>query len=206
MKKLLLVMVVLSLCGCMKREMIGLQSKEEIEEAKKRETDTKAENLKNGDMLVAKWAEYVETKGTKHHEGITDVDPWGEQILITYKQEWFNEIATIKSAGPDTKFNTSDDLIRVRTIYNPSGILKGIDTVGWLIVLWVLSGICVLFFSNSIYIYRKTHNKRRIRDREHLHQLEYVIMLIFAPIFCIILGLQYFCYITDYGDFWGIDR
>lgn len=86
------------------KQMAGLITAEEI--AAKREA--REQQLKEADFLVQKWADKLQTNssgGFVHHEGLTDVDPWGQQLRIDYKQDWFNEVATVRSAGPDTWFS-----------------------------------------------------------------------------------------------------
>jgi hypothetical protein len=150
------------------------------------------DQLKEADQLVARYAEETEKNATsggfKRSEGLRDPDPWGNQIKIDYHQEWFQEVATVRSAGPDGKFETSDDLTRVRQTSNPAGILKGISGFGWFCIVWVLCGL--LAYSASVGVAH--HRQAKGKSGKHRSPLLFTIILILlAPLALIVYGLQF---------------
>lgn len=185
----------LSLVGCEKaKSVIGLE-KEDPEITKQRladEKQLKENQLKEGDALVQKWADQlVKTatdEGFPRQEGLIDLDPWGNPLRIDYRQEWFNEIAIIRSAGPDGKYDTVDDLIRTRKASNPSGILHGINTAGWLGIIWISTGLLSFLFAAGI------GNNRRNKGKSSKHRNPiafFIATLLLAPLVVFIYGLQY---------------
>lgn len=132
-----------------------LQAKKELQA---QELQAKKDKLKEGDALVAKWADKVQEKagrgagatkddfGFERTEGLTEDDPWGQQIKVSYHQKGFQEIATIASAGPDGVFGSSDDLTRVRTAKNPLGIFATFSKSNWAwFACWVFFGVLGYF-------------------------------------------------------------
>lgn len=81
--------------------------------------EVKADNVKlvDGDALVQKWADKLQpSPGAKivRHEGLTEVDPWGKHVRLTYTEAQGMDKLNVRSAGPDGKFDTPDDLVRDR--------------------------------------------------------------------------------------------
>lgn len=59
-------------------------------------------------------------------EKVQENDPWGTQIRVTYSQGGVAETVTVRSAGPDRQFHTSDDLLAQGAAVNFKGIGEGI--------------------------------------------------------------------------------
>jgi hypothetical protein len=150
--------------------------------------------LEDGDKMVAKWATMVQEKATKDGfgfektEGLTEADPWGQQIKVSYHQKWFHEIATIQSAGPDGIFGSEDDLTRVRTAKNPAGIFEGISTFGWIVLAWLCCGGLALAFSSGIGYRRVAKGKSRSHRRPVVFAVATILL---APLAVLIYGLQF---------------
>jgi hypothetical protein len=89
------------------------EDRKRLEEEKRRH---KEQQLKDADLLMQKTTEQLQTTATSdgfiRQDGLNELDPWGNPLKIDFQQEWFDEIATIRSAGPDGKMNTTDDLLR----------------------------------------------------------------------------------------------
>jgi len=170
------------------------KQRQEQQEQIKAQHEQQAQQLKDGDEMVAKWATMVQEKATKDGfgfektEGLTETDPWGQQIKVSYHQKWFNEIATIQSAGPDGLFGSEDDLTRVRTAKNPAGILEGISSVGWVVIVWLLCGGMALAFSSGIGYRRVAKGKSKSHRRPVVFA---VATILFAPLAVLIYGLQF---------------
>ena len=147
--------------------------------------------LRDGDLLVQQWTDHLAEKqsggGFKHHEGLTDPDPWGEMIKVEYKQKWFTEHLTVTSAGPDQKFGTADDLVRTRAVNNPAGIVDGVSTFGWVCVAWVGFGVMALVFATALNT-RRNRLKGKAR-REHPVVFGLAVIL-FAPLSFFFYGLK----------------
>jgi len=169
---------------------LGGPSKEEI--AAQQEFQT--QQLKDGDALVAKWADKVQETATKDGfgftkmEGLTEADPWGQQIKVYYRQEWFNEIATIQSAGPDGVYGNDDDLIRIRSAKNPAGVLQGISTIGWIVLAWLFCSLTAWAFSSGVGGRRVKKGKSNRYRHPVAHAMSTTV---FSPITMPIYALQY---------------
>lgn len=196
-----LLMFALLLTGCSKaKEVVGLgptaeevlAEKEKEQAALNAQRERELQKLKDGDALVARWAEKIESSttgnGFKRTEGLTEVDPWGHPIKVEYRQEWFKEIATIRSSGPDEKFDTQDDLVRTRTTSNILGVLDGISGFGWLVIVWLGCGLLALLFSSGVSHHRAAKGK----SKHHRRPVLFVIAtLLLAPLAMLIYGLQF---------------
>ncbi len=89
--------------------------------------------LQEGDALVQKWADKLqpEAKGNfVQHEGLTETDPWGNYLRLTYDHSTFTETLEIRSAGADKGFETADDLVRKREHRSATAFLGGSRTTG----------------------------------------------------------------------------
>lgn len=174
--------------GCTKKLPIIGQSEEERVAEEQAQKKTAEENLRAADILVLKWATEVEKSQVKHVEGLTDVDPWGNTITVHYEQKWFNEVATVRSSGPDQKPNTADDLVRTRTYPNPSGILGGISGFGWFLMIWVGCAVLAFFASAGV-----AHNRRSSgKSGKHRHPFAFfLVIVILAPFALLVYGLQF---------------
>ncbi len=204
----------LVLCGCGKvkkaTEYVGITetadekaAREKVEQEKAaadkaaeqekvvKERQASIERLKVADAVVQEWADKLGEKqpsgGFKHHEGVTDPDPWGQLVKIEYKQQWANEIMTVTSAGPDGKFGTQDDLIRVRTASNPNGIIDGISNGGWFGITWVGLGLLGVLFATSLNSRRNKYKGRYTREHPLLFGFTLVVL---APLAFIYYGFK----------------
>lgn len=178
------------LVGCTKvKEVTGFgPTQEEVAAQKEREQ----QQLKDADALVSKWADKVAADATdggfKKAEGLTEIDPWGQPIKVTYQQEWFKEIATIRCAGPDGRYDTTDDLTRTRTSSNTMGVFSGVSPLGWIVILWVGCGLLALLFSAGVSHRRVTRGK----SKRHSHPvIFFMATMVLAPLAAIIYGLQF---------------
>ena len=120
------------------------------------------EKNKSTDELVSEWAEklsqnVISDGGFVPHEGLTDVDAWGNYIKVFYYQENFYSVLKVVSAGNDEKFNTDDDLFRIKYRPNPLMVFSGLNPLGWTILVWIASTLAVLslFHSKIKKNYRK---------------------------------------------------
>lgn len=190
----------LLLSGCQwAAEKIGLaQTQEQKEET--------ARKIKEADQLVQKWADSVEPSssgGFIHREGITEMDPWGNFIKLSYQQDWFNEIATIRSAGPDGKFNTADDLMRERSTSNSWGVLRGVPT--WLYVVggWLGAGLLACVLAAGLKSRRRRRGKRR-KTKQRLHPVAAAfVTVIFGGLSLLFYGFMFIGIVTV--DLFGAD-
>lgn len=149
------------------------KSKEEI----KKEETTYAEmvaaakakleaELASADVLLDKWAEKLDDRQNKgegflHHEGRTELDPWGNLLEVKYHQVNLKEFMTLRSLGPDGKEGTKDDLVRKKYAMNYPGMFDGLDGTGTLVLVWICSGV-ISFLLFSGYAYsgkRRKHHK-----------------------------------------------
>ncbi len=177
------------------REKIEREAKIAAEKAEKERIVNEKKNavaaLKEGDALVQEWADKLGEKqpngGFRHHEGITEQDPWGNLLKVEYQQKWFTEYLTVTSAGPDSKYGTPDDLVRTRSVSNPGGIGDGISTFGWVMIVWLGSAALSVWFSSSL-ISRHNRLKGKVR-REHPLGFALAVMVM-GPLALIFYGLK----------------
>lgn len=130
------------------------------------------------DMWVTKLDKRVKGEGFIHHEGTTELDPWGNLLEVKYYQVNLKEFMEIRSFGPDGQQETEDDLVRKKHAVNFPGMFDGLDGTGKLVLFWVCSGI-LSFFLFSGYVYS---GKKR---NHHKHT---GIGLAGALIYCIVLA------------------
>ena len=57
---------------------------------------------------------------------IKEVDPWGTALEVRYSQGGIAETVTVRSAGPDRKLRTDDDIVAQRMAANLKGVGEGI--------------------------------------------------------------------------------
>jgi len=186
LRSIMFIFVCLCLAGCSSNGCnTHFMGTSDDQEAKKRQ------DIKDADALVHSWAEKMtksEEGGFVKPEGLTDLDPWNNQIKIDYHQEWTQEVVIISSAGPDGYFGTKDDLMRKRTASNPSGLLKGLPGWLWMVLIWCFCGFLAFLASAGIRQNRIAKGK----SSTHKHPVIFTILVIlFAPLALILLGLQY---------------
>ena len=57
---------------------------------------------------------------------MTEKDPWGTPIKVSYSQGGVAEVLSVRSAGPDHEYNTDDDLVAQGLAANLKGIGEGL--------------------------------------------------------------------------------
>ena len=57
---------------------------------------------------------------------IQEIDPWGTRIKIVYSQGGIAETISVRSAGPDREFHTTDDIESQAIAANLKGVGEGI--------------------------------------------------------------------------------
>jgi hypothetical protein len=200
----LVIVLNVGLSGCdWVKDKIGGESQEERQK--------RAEQMKAADELVARWAERLKpaaSGGFERHQGLTETDPWGNYIRISFDQEWFTEVATVRSAGPDGKFETTDDLTRTRQTSNAWGILSGISTGAYVIVGWLLAGVLSVLLSAGLESKRRRRaaadGKRKAPRRRH-PVLAGLLSIVFAPLALLFYGFMWLgISLVDWCD-WDVD-
>lgn len=162
------------------------KEKAEEEEKEKIKREEAINKYKISDDLVSIWIEKLDQKkspngnGYLKHEGLTEVDAWGNFIKVEYKQDVFYENLIVTSLGSDGIINTNDDLVRTRQAQNPLAFYKGIGVGGWFVFAWVVS----IPLSLGLLTIKLGSSKRKNRRRKHPFISSIVIMII-APFFLI---------------------
>lgn len=150
-------------------DTVNPPSAEELEERKKREEELRLqriEMIKTADQMVEGWAEDLHSNvhdsgGYVYHEGVTEADPWGTFLKVDYHQDVFDEVLVVTSAGPDSRFGTSDDLSRERRTSNPINFWNGISTESKIGIIW--SSLAVV----SFFLFLMIESKRRKRHKSN---------------------------------------
>ncbi len=57
---------------------------------------------------------------------IEEIDPWGTRIKVVYSQGGLAEQVVVRSAGPDKRFHTTDDVVATGFSANLKGIGEGV--------------------------------------------------------------------------------
>lgn len=89
------------------------------------------------ESLVKHWAEKLNSQRTESGSFIryaesdqSDIeetlDPWGQRLCVTYTRGGMLQTMHVRSAGPDGKHHTHDDIVRGGYTGNLSGIGSGI--------------------------------------------------------------------------------
>jgi hypothetical protein len=83
--------------------------------------------------LVEKWADHLDRQTTAtgvyvrpDSNEISEEDEWGTKLRVEYSQGGLAENVTVRSAGPDRRFHTTDDIETTRVAVNGKGIGEGI--------------------------------------------------------------------------------
>jgi hypothetical protein len=173
MKKLGLLVVLFCMTGCNGcnkiKKSIGIEQSEEDkqkqQEEERRAKEEAQRKLNEADILVKTFIDRIAQPssdgGFQRHEGLNDIDPWGNQLKVDYKQEGINEIVTVRCAGPDSEFDTQDDLIRTRTTSNFWGFHRGLSGLQWLLVIWLGSAIIGTILYLIVGVQRHSKGKHR---------------------------------------------
>lgn len=142
--------------------------------------------MKETDALLSEYLPKVAVPspsgGFVHHEGLTEVDAWGNFLVVEYSQVNFRQVLTLRSAGPDGKFNTPDDLVRHSDTPNAWNILAGLSGWTWFFLIWGLS----VFL--AICLYASMHKNT---PRKH-PKLGLVFILMLGPIALVIYLIKAF--------------
>jgi hypothetical protein len=82
---------------------------------------------------VDSWAEQLDAQTTETgvyvrypDETLPELDPWGTPLTVMYSQGGFAERLVVRSAGPDGKLHTSDDIVAQRHAVNLKGVGHGV--------------------------------------------------------------------------------
>lgn len=202
----LLLVLALTGCdgGCNKiKKTVGLEpAPEDVakqQDDEKRAREEAAKKLRDGDALVHSFAERTAQNtdpsgGFKRHEGLTEVDPWGTALKVDYKQDGTSEIMTVRSAGPDTQFDTQDDLTRTRATSNFWGFHRGLSGLQWLGLVWVGSAV----FGTLLYLFVGTQRVSHGKNRKHPVGGVFILFLL-GPIALVILAFSAFAGVFGEG-------
>lgn len=74
------------------------------------------------DQQTTKTGSYIRVKDAE----IKELDPWNTKLSVSYTQGGVAEVIQVRSAGPDRKFHTDDDIVDQRFAANLKGIGEGI--------------------------------------------------------------------------------
>ncbi|MBM4077276.1 MAG: hypothetical protein FJ267_16725 [Planctomycetes bacterium] len=74
------------------------------------------------DAKTTKAGVYVRAK----EDEVNETDPWGTKVKVSYSQGGIAEVVSVRSAGPDKEFQTSDDVVAQGMSANFKGIGEGI--------------------------------------------------------------------------------
>lgn len=55
-------------------------------------------------------------------EDVKEIDPWGTRLTVTYTEGGLSESFEVRSAGPDGRKHTADDIIETGTVVNFKGV------------------------------------------------------------------------------------
>jgi hypothetical protein len=80
---------------------------------------------------VRRWVEKLDAQTTEtgiyvRHQGPTEVDPWGNDLIVTYTHGGVAENVEVRSAGGDGIAYSDDDVVEARIAANLKGIGTGI--------------------------------------------------------------------------------
>lgn len=199
-RALVLALMIISLPGCggCKREQptwverqVGLQpSEEEQAAARRRAEEDKAEAARlererveqeakqrlEADHFVQEVADSLKDgSGIKEPEGLV-LDPFGKPLRFTSTQTWFARQIEVRSSGPDGKFDTEDDLVRVRSGMNPTGIFSGVPWWGWGVLAYLVCGVLAVGIGSNVSKRRQRAGKPYRHAHPLLHGLALVIL------------------------------
>ncbi|QDU29893.1 hypothetical protein ETAA8_50090 [Anatilimnocola aggregata] len=57
---------------------------------------------------------------------VRETDPWNTLLMVNYSQGGVAEVITVRSAGPDRRYFTEDDLVAERMSANFNGVVNNI--------------------------------------------------------------------------------
>lgn len=175
--------------GCNKiKKTVGLEPSIEDKEEERRAREDAQKRLREADVLVHNFTERIaqpdSSGGFKHYEGLTEADPWGNNLKVDYKQDGISETITVRSAGPDSNFDTQDDLVRTRTTSNFWGFHRGLSVVQWVLFVWISSAILGTVLYLLVGAQRVSHGKHR----KHPFAGVFILCLL-GPIALIMYGI-----------------
>ena len=160
-----------------------------IEEEKARTVIENKERLVIADALLDVWSAKLDEQQNKgngfvHHEGITELDPWGNMLRVEYHQVNLKEFMTVRSLGPDGQQGTEDDLVRKKYAMNYPGMFKGLNWIGILVLIWMFLGIISLL----LFLVDKKRHDRKHSSFEMTRALAFCVIL--APFAALTYGIQ----------------
>lgn len=87
----------------------------------------------NAEAQVQRIAEDLDQRTTEtgvylrvDEDDIQEIDPWGTPVRVSYSQGGVAEVVTVRSAGPDGKFHSDDDVVAECMVANLKGIGEGV--------------------------------------------------------------------------------
>lgn len=159
-------------------------------EREKAAAEERKRKLEEADAMVERWAnELAEKKNDRNmfevHEGLTDEDPWGQRIRASYhgSSEDEEHRLEVRSAGPDGKFHTDDDLTRERTSTIEHSWWEQNGRLTIIVVLWLLFGLV------SSYGLTSRHHRKRDESIQGIDVLDVLLFIggiVFAPLAVIV--------------------
>ncbi len=162
----------------------GLFGKSPEEMEKERESNT--QNLLATDSMVESWANRLsedkkEDGSFMHYEGVLELDVWNNPIRVEYVEDTYKEEMVVRSAGPDGRYKTSDDLKRTVISEKKLGISQQLELnvapILPIVVAWVFVGI--------VAVTARTMRSKKQRSSGAL-ALEGLIFLVAGPIMLVV--------------------
>lgn len=117
--------------------------------------------LEAGDALVVEWADKLAADKSEDgafvaYEGLTQADPWGQQLRVSYTDpEQDRQTLEVRSAGPNGAFDDDDDILRTRTTEIDHGWWARNKL--WVVIAFVWFG---LGFVSAGGLARRRHRKQ----------------------------------------------
>ena len=198
------ILLVLFLVGCnyVDNTISDFTKSEEEKEAEKKQTIS---DLKSADDQITQWVLKLEKEKDSsncfiHHEGLTEEDPWGNFIEVSYSETETSETLKIISKGPDGLSGTKDDLIRTRETQkklNPLTSLIITTRPYYWVSYWVIGGC---------FIYGLFHVLPRKTRRKGYQEFGlFLASIIAAPLMGLVLVVAFIIEFFDSGDGGGFD-
>ncbi|HUT90861.1 MAG TPA: hypothetical protein VMY37_15255 [Thermoguttaceae bacterium] len=93
----------------------------------------KPQRMEAARAQVNRWADQLDAQTTETgvyvrptKEQLEETDPWGKPLMVSYTQDGLSETLVVRSAGPDGRSHTADDVTAQRMAANLKGIGEGV--------------------------------------------------------------------------------